>query len=70
MTRISPLHMEKNVQKAPIGSELGHVKQKKDVVAVHMIGRQIPLWRHRSFTSAEMTTLTLKLWYSSKHGSL
>ena len=36
--------MEKKInQKSPIGSELEHVKQKKDVVAVHMIGRQIPL---------------------------
>ena len=35
--------MQKNNQKTPNGSELEHVKQKKDVVAVRMIGRQIPL---------------------------
>ena len=35
--------MEKINQKSLIGSELERVKQKKDVVAVHMIGRQILL---------------------------
>ena len=35
--------MEKFNQKSPIGPELERVKQKKDVVAVHMIGRQILL---------------------------
>ena len=35
--------MEKINQKSLIGSELERVKQKKDVVAVHMIGRQIIL---------------------------
>ena len=32
---------KKNNQKSLIGSELESMKQKKDVVAVHMIGRQI-----------------------------
>ena len=40
---MSPLHMKKNNRKSPIGSDLEHVKQKKDVVAVHIISRQIPL---------------------------
>ena len=35
--------MEKINQKSLIGSELERVKQKKDIVAVHMIGRQILL---------------------------
>ena len=35
--------MEKINQKSLIGSELECVKQKKNVVAVHMIGRQILL---------------------------
>ena len=35
--------MEKINQKSLIGSELERVKQKKDVVAGHMIGRQILL---------------------------
>ena len=35
--------MEKINQKSLIGSELERVKQKKDVVTVHMIGRQILL---------------------------
>ena len=71
-TDVASAH-EKINQKSPIGSELEHVKQKKkkDVVAVHMIGRHgFLLWRHRSFTSAEMITLMLKLWYSSKPDSL
>ena len=35
--------MENINQKSLIGSELERVKPKKDVVAVHMIGRQILL---------------------------
>ena len=62
--------MEKNNQKSPIGSELEHVKQKKDVVAVHMIGRQIHAMTSQVIHIAEMTTLMLKLWYSSKSNSL
>ena len=37
------LHTWKNNQKSLIGSELEHVKQNKNIVAVRMIGRQIPL---------------------------
>ena len=37
-TDVASAH-EKINKKSPIGSELEHVKQKKDIVTVHMIGQ-------------------------------